>query len=659
MTALLAACLVLLASGLASRATARWPRCCVAIGSAGAPLAALLSALPVARALAGAEARAELFWSVPGGVLAFGLDALSAFFLVPTLVLSALGAIFARGYLAQETDTRRVGTSWLFFNMLCAAMIAVPLARNGVLFLVAWETMSLCAYVLVSFEHWHAEARRAGWIYLIASHVGTAALLALVALLGDGFSASRGAGLAASGAGAATICALALLGFGVKAGLVPLHVWLPEAHAAAPSHVSALMSGAMVKLGYYGLLRMVWLLGGVSLSFALVLAVLGLAGALVGIALSLSQRDLKRALAQSSVENLGLIGLALGLGLAGLAVQDERLAVLGLAAGLLHVWNHAAMKALLFLSAGALQHASGTRDLERLGGLVRAMPRAALCFAVGAVALSALPPLNGFASEWLLVLTLLGQLVSPTALASAGGALALGLVVLTGGLALAAFVRLFGLAFLGQPCSGLERAHDVRGSMLVALVALAVLCSALGLAPQRGVAALSAVIAGLLGADPSAPGLASELLRPVSALSLGLWSAASLAALVTSVWLRRAAPRPEETWGCGYPAPGARMQYTALSFSRILARAVLPSALWPQVAGALPVGPCPPPSVIHARYADPLIARIYQPLFSAVARAFTRLRLLQQGNAHLYLAYIMLAVVAALAWASLLPQGPQ
>ena len=294
MSQLAAAWLVLLASGLAAFVAAHRPRLSGALGSAGAPLAALLGAVPVARVLTGGESlRAELPWSLPGGSISLELDPLSAFFLVPVLALSALAALYGRAYLSDHADPRRVASSWLFFNGLCAAMMIVTLARNGILFLVAWETMSLCAYVLVSFEHERAEVRRAGWVYLVASHAGTAALLALFVLLGEAFDAHSGAAPAAR---SSTLLALAFVGFGVKAGIVPLHVWLPEAHAAAPSHVSALMSGAMVKLGYYGLLRVGLVVGGVTPGFGAVLAGFGLAGALLGsLARALAARHEARA----------------------------------------------------------------------------------------------------------------------------------------------------------------------------------------------------------------------------------------------------------------------------------------------------------------------------------------------------------------------------
>jgi len=658
MTLLAAALLVLLGSGLAALATLRRPRLASWLGCAGAPLAALLAGVPVLRALfTGETARAELGWSLPGAALSLGIDPLSAFFLVPVLGLSALGAVYGRAYLSSRAGTRWSSSSWFFFNVLCAAMIAVTLARDAILFLVAWETMSLCAYVLVSLDYELAEARRAGWIYLIASHAGTAALLALFVLLGDSFGGGPGGAASVSGrASAGTLFALALAGFGVKAGIFPLHVWLPEAHAAAPSHVSALMSGAMVKLGYYGLLRVAVLLGGVSSALGLSLAGLGLAGALVGISLSLTQRDLKRALAHSSVENLGLIGLGLGLGFAGLARGDATLGALGLGVGLFHVWNHAAMKGLMFFAAGSVQHGAGTRDLERLGGLSRRMPAAALLFAVAAVALAALPPLNGFATEWLLYLGLLHVVIASPPAGSVAASVALGLLALVGALAAAGFVRLFGVAFLGQARSDSARhAHDVGGSMLGVMAALASVCIGLGLAPALVLHAVTGPLAELGAASgfELAPVAAADALAPLPPLALALWLAGGLVAAALVLRLRRAPYAQEETWGCGYAAPAARMQYSALSFSQPFTIGVPARTLAPRVRTPRSTRVFPPAGALLADYTEPIAARVYEPLFASLASRFARLRGLQQGNIQLYLAYITIAAIAALAWASL------
>jgi len=661
MTALLAALLVLLAAGLLELGLSRVGRSAGAVGSLGAPLAALLGAGPVFSVLAGGPTLdMELPWSVPGGALSLALDPLSAFFMVPVLALSALAAVYGRSYLASYADRRRLGANWLFFNLLCAAMVTVLLARNAVLFLVAWETMSLCAYLLVTFEHERAEARRAGWIYLVAAHAGTAALLALFIVLGDALGTAPGSVAAQPGAHVAGILALTLLGFGVKAGLVPLHVWLPEAHAAAPSHVSALMSGAMVKLGFYGILRVVLLLGGAPPSFGVLLGVLGLGGALVGISLALSQRDLKRALAYSSVENLGLIALGLGLGLAGLARGERGLAAFGLAAGLFHVWSHAAMKGLLFFAAGGVQHATGTRDLERLGGLLRRAPRLGALFAVGAVALAGLPPLSGFASEWLLYLGLLHGVMATAPLQSLGAALAVGLLALTGALAAAAFVRLFGTVFLGEPRADESRhAHDVGGSMVSVMIALAVVCVVLGLAPSLVIAGATAPLHQLLGAVPGEAPLApvSAALAPLPPLGLALLAAIGLVAGALALRLRRAPFALGETWACGYVAVSSRMQYTARAFSELFTSRVLPGALAPAADVARKLRTLPARVSFESHHDEPLTARVYEPLFSAVAARFAHLRRLQQGNAHLYLAYILAALVALLSWASLQGSG--
>lgn len=658
MIALLAALLVLLAAGLLEVGSSRLGgRSTGNFGCLGAPLAAVLGAGPLISVLRGGPPLSfELPWSVPGGALSFGLDPLSAFFMVPVLALSALAAVYGRGYLAGHADRRGLGPSWLFFNLLCAAMITVLLARNAVLFLVAWETMSLCAYLLVTFEHERAEARRAGWIYLVAAHAGTAALLALFIVLGDALGAAPGSVGAQPGVPLGWILALTLLGFGVKAGLMPLHVWLPEAHAAAPSHVSALMSGAMVKLGFYGILRVVLLLGGAPPLFGVLLGALGLTGALVGISLALSQRDLKRALAYSSVENLGLIALGLGLGLAALARGERGLAAFGLAAGLFHVWSHAAMKGLLFFGAGGVQHATGTRDLERLGGLLRRAPRLAALFALGAVALAGLPPLSGFASEWLLYLGLLHGVLTAAPLESLGAALAVGLLALTGALAVAAFVRLFGTIFLGSSrAPEPSHAHDVAGPMLAVMAVLACVCVGFGLTPGVVLASAETPLHQLLGLAPGESALApvSAALAPLPLLGIGLLAAIALIGGWLAYRLRRAPFARDDTWACGYAAVSARMQYGASAFAELFTSRVLPGGLGPPSDAARALGALPPRVRFELRHDEPLTDRVYEPLFSAVAARFAYLRRLQQGNAHLYLAYILVALVALLSWASL------
>jgi formate hydrogenlyase subunit 3/multisubunit Na+/H+ antiporter MnhD subunit len=626
---------------------------------------ALACALPAGRVLwSGAPLALSASWPVPGAAFEIGLDPLSAFFLLPVAALSALTACYGVGYLehAAARERRVIGVG---FDLLVAGMFGVLVARNALLFIVSWELMSLAAWTLIAFGQPGAEARRAGWVYLVAAHVGSAALLGVFAQLAQAsggigsFDGWSGQGAGPAGAG---LLLLGLLGFGVKAGVIPLHVWLPEAHAAAPSHVSALMSGAMVKLGVYGLLRLALLIGPPPAGAGLLLAVLGLGGALLGVALAVHQRDLKRALAYSSVENLGLITLGLGVAAWGAAAGSAPVAVFGLMGALFHVWNHAAMKGLMFLAAGAVVHATGTRDLERLGGLLRRMPIAGACFVLGAVAVAGLPPLNGFASEWLLYRSLLGVGLGASATASVGAYVAVALLALVGGLAAACFVRLVGIALLGSPRSPEAAAAREAGAALwLPLAALAAVCVAFAVLPGAAVRAGAPVAQQLLGpGSPTAEALqrTADELAPVGAAALASAAALLGGAALLALLLRGRQRARAETWDCGYAAPSPRMQYTSRSFSGLLAERLLPRWLAPRVQVGAPCGAFPAAVRLVTEEGDPLTREVYEPAFGALAERFARLRGLQQGNAHLYLTYILGAILAALAWISVRTRWP-
>jgi formate hydrogenlyase subunit 3/multisubunit Na+/H+ antiporter MnhD subunit len=386
-------------------------------------------------------------------------------------------------------DTKALAPQWFFFNLFVASMALVVVARNAVLFLVSWEMMSVTAFFLVTFEHEKRDVRAAGWIYLVATHLGAAFLLAMFLLLGrqahsldfDDFAVAA-TNLAPAVTG--LVFVLALIGFGAKAGFVPLHVWLPEAHPAAPSHVSALMSGVMIKIGIYGVLRTMMLLAKPAAWWGPVLVIIGLAGGVLGVSLAVFQRDLKRALAYSSIENVGLIMLALGVGVWGITSAHPTVAILGLAGGLLHIWNHSLMKGLMFLSAGSVLHGTGTKDLERLGGLMKRMPRTGVAMTLGALAIAAVPPLNGFVSEWLIFMAMLRGGLEFTGVSRTGLLLAAGVLAFIGGLASICFVRLVGIVLLGQSRSEQARhAHESSGWMTVPLGVLAAFCVVAGVLP--------------------------------------------------------------------------------------------------------------------------------------------------------------------------------
>lgn len=642
---------LLAATGGAAAALASRARLASGLAVAGAVAGGLVGLVGAILGLAdGAGSALAAAWHVPGGAIALGLDPLSAFFLAPCFALGALGAVYGRGYLGARPWP---AAAW---NGLVAAMAVVLLARHALVFLVAWETMTVLAYLLVTLEHDDASVRRAGWVYLLASHVSVASLIGLFLALGAraggalGFDALAAAWQGAP-AGAAGVLTLALVGFGIKAGAAGLHVWLPEAHAAAPSHVSALMSGLLVKLGVYGLLRTA-LLVAPGAAFGVALMVLGIAGAGLGIVLACTQRDVKRVLAYSTVENVGIVLLGLGLGFWARAQGDATLAALAFGGALLHAWNHAAMKSLLFWCAGSVVHATGTRDLERLGGLLRRLPWTGPAMIVGAVAIAGLPPLNGFPGEWLLYRALARVGVgapAPAALAAVGGAAALAVV---GGLAALCFVRLIGVVWLGQPRgSAADHAHEAPLAMRGPVVALAAACVGAALAAPALGAAAAPLLASLGVTGTGLPAAVAGTLAPVAWLN-----AALLVALVgVGLWVARAAAgaAATETWGCGYAAPTARMQYTGRGLVELASARLWPAPLRAPLAVRPPQGAWPDGASFVSDPSDPLTRRGYEPFLTRWGDRFARLRFLQQGRVHVYLVYILLTAIVGLAWVAL------
>ncbi|MDX9979382.1 MAG: proton-conducting transporter membrane subunit, partial [Lentisphaeria bacterium] len=432
----------------------------------------LATCLTLAGALAGlAGAGLVLGGAAPADWRGLGADALSAWFLVPIFLIGGLGALYGEGYWRQKSHPVNGRKLRLFWGWLLLGMGVLVIARHGIVFLMGWEVMALSAFFLVSTEDEVATVRASGWVYLIATHLGTLCLFAMFALLraGNGSFALRPLDAAGTGLGMLTaIYLLALVGFGLKAGILPLHFWLPGAHANAPSHVSALMSGVLIKMGIYGLVRFLGLLPDPPVAWGGILLILGAISGVGGVLLAIGQHDLKRLLAYHSVENIGIIVMGLGLAMLGRSAGRPDWVVLGLAGCLLHVWNHSLFKSLLFLGAGSVVHATGTRENDHLGGLGRNMPRTAGFFLVGAAAICGLPPLNGFVSELLVYLGLfrtagVGEGVSWPAAAMAAPALAM-----IGALAVACFVKVSGAVFLGSERTAASgRAVEARASMLV------------------------------------------------------------------------------------------------------------------------------------------------------------------------------------------------
>ena len=605
-----------------------------AAAAVGAVATALASALGLVGTLptwlGGGEQLLDLAWNVPFGSFSLRLDALAAWFLVPSFLVTGLAAVYGHGYLGHHGH-RRAGSHWLFLPLAAASLVLVLLARDAVLFLVAWEVMSLATWFLVTHEDESTAVREAGWLYLVATHLGTAFLLAYFLLL-DHLQPSLNA-----------CFVLALVGFGTKAGLAPFHVWLPKAHPAAPSHVSAWMSAVMIKTGLYGIARFL-ASAPPEAAWGWTLVALGAGSALLGVFLALAQRDLKRVLAYSSVENVGLVALGLGLAVLASARGAGSVALLAAGGALLHVLGHAIFKALLFLGAGAVLQAAGTGDLEQLGGLGRRMPRTSGAFLAGAGSASGLPTLAGFPGEFLLLLAGFTTLTGSDDTLVVAGLVTVASVALVSGLALAAFTRAFGMVFQGEARTEAPKAaHDPGPEMALPMLGLAGLVLVAGLASPLLAWPAGRAVGQLLG-TPAPVDLAGTLVLPttlmVAAVLLGLLLDAGRRFVLAGRSVEQAS-----TWGCGYLAPTPRMQYSASSFSHLLL---------PRQEVRTPVeGLFAGPASLSTRLPDPLRERVFEPLFRAVAHLAARTRGLQHGQVHLYILYILLTLVSLVIWGML------
>ncbi len=659
MSILLVGIAILVVGGAAALCARGSERFSGALGAGSAVAGPAVAFLPVVPVLLGQPAASfRMPWSVPYGEFFLEIDALSAFFLVPILLLSALAALSGSEAVRSDRERRHPGAHWFFYNLLVASMVLVVLARNGVLFLAAWETMSLASFFLVTHEDESAAVREAGWTYLVATHLGTAFLLALFLLLGKeaggSLSFDRFAALPLSPATAWTVFGLAVAGFGTKAGFIPLHVWLPEAHPAAPSHVSALMSGVMIKTGIYGLVRAITFLPAPPLAFGWVLVGIGVVSGILGVLFALAQHDVKRLLAYHSVENIGIIALGLGVGMVGLASGAPALAVLGFAGALLHVLNHALFKGLLFLGAGAVVHAAGTREMDLLGGLLKRMPWTAAAFAVGSAAIAGLPPLNGFVSEFLIFRGALDGVLLPGAAPAVPSVVTIAALALIGGLAAACFAKVFGLVFLGEPRSAhTDRAHDPGFRTRLATALLAAGCVLIGLFPDRIAAALGpalAIATRLPAAQMNAAlSAVSAYLRPVAAVAAGFWGVVALLAVARRRLLSGRPVAASGTWDCGYAAPGPRMQYTTSSFAQPFT-ALFRGILRTRRTGPAAAGPDAEPEPLSTETPDLFRESVYRPAFEGLDRALAPLRRLQHGRVQLYVLYIVATIVFLLLW---------
>ncbi len=594
-------------------------------------------------------------WPIPGAEWHVGIDGLSAFFLAPIFLVSMLGNIYGLDYWKQAEHPQNGTKLRFFYGVVTASMALLVLARNSLLFLFGWEIMALSAFFLVTTEDHDKEVVATGWLYLVATHVATLSLFALFALLhrlNDSFALVRVPENSLTSGTALAIFLLALVGFGLKAGVMPLHIWLPSSHALAPSHVSAIMSGVIIKMGIYGLVRILSLLPQPPWQWGATLLGFGALSGVLGVAFAIGQHDLKRLLAYHSIENIGIIVMGIGLALVGKSLDRVEWIVLGLGGGLLHVWNHALFKALLFLSAGSVIRAVHTRELDRLGGLAKRMPWTALSFLVGAVAICGLPPLNGFVSEWLIYLGLFSALGLDGGPSFLGAVLAAPALALIGGLAAACFVKVYGVVFLGTARSEhAEGAQESGQRMLGPMGVLAACCLLIGLAPLLVAPILDqAIVAWAPELRGIAPALAT--LAPLGWISvMGLLLVASLAigAWMLMRRLRGSEVRAAVTWGCAYVAPTPRMQYTASSFAQMLV-GLFAWALRPRTRRPKELSLFPKPAHFHSEVPETVLDEAILPSLRFGAGALAWFRVLHQGNIQTYLLYLFLTLLALLLW---------
>ncbi|CAN7359737.1 hydrogenase 4 subunit B [Mesorhizobium sp. LjNodule214] len=596
----------------------------------------------------------------------FRLDALSTFFLVVVNFGGAMASLYGLGYGSHEPSPHRVLP---FFPAFLAGMNLVVLADDAFTFLLSWEFMSLSSWALVIVHHREQDNVRAGYIYLVMASFGTLALLLAFGLLSGPsgnytFEAMRIAG--ATPLVATFVLALVLLGAGSKAGLVPLHVWLPLAHPAAPSHVSALMSGVMTKVAVYGFIRVVFdLLGEPAWWSGVAVLFLGGLTAVLGILYALMEKDLKRLLAYSTIENVGVIFASLGLALAFKANVMPSAAALALTAALFHVLNHSFFKSLLFFGAGAVLTATGERDMEKLGGLIHRMPFTSFAFLVGCVAISALPPFNGFVSEWLAFQAILQSPDLPQwglkVMVPAVG----GLLALSAALAAACFVKAFGITFLGRPRSAaVEVAHEVDRYSLAAMFILAALCLVAGILPGLVIDGLSSVTLPLIGSrmpvQMAQPWLS---IVPIAAsrssyngLLVFLFIAFSASAVAYVIHrFASHALRRGPAWGCGFPDVIPTSQYTAVSFAQPIRRVFGTFVFRARETVEMPPPGKTGPARLNVEMHDVIWETLYLPIGKALDFATDRMNHLQFLTIRRYLTLVFLFLIVLLLVLALWP----
>src|SRR5208283_1675461 len=586
-------------------------------------------------------------------------DPVSGFFVTVISILVLPVSIYSIGYIKNISNKGSMG---FLYNLIILSMYAVVLSGNIITFLISWETMSVVSYFLVTFDR-DAKSARAGLQYAVMTHIGTAFIIALFLILYKNtgqmdFSSIKTLATKLSVDIKSIVFIFSVIGFGMKAGIIPLHTWLPKAHPSAPSNISALMSGVMIKTGIYGFVRVSMdVMGQGPDWWGITIIIIGAVSSILGVLYALMEHDMKRLLAYHSVENIGIILLGIGASMMFRSNGLYSLASIALIAGLYHVLNHAVFKGLLFLGAGSVMHAAHTKNMEDMGGLIKTMPFTAITFLIGSVSICAFPPFNGFISEWLtyqsLILGFKSSSMTSKIISPMGGAA----LALTGALAAACFVKAFGIAFLGMPRSRhAGNAKESPLSMIIGMIMLAVLCLVFGIFPNATITMISSSAVQLTGSQGIVTGnwflyindtLAN--LSPVSILITVLVMFAASVLFVLGVGGKRKTIYGA-SWDCGIPSLTPRMQYTATAFTKpirlIFKRIYLPRR---ELRISYHVKPFFVKAIKYTGEITPFFEKyIYEPVTISIFKVARKVRLLQSGSLHLYLLYILVTLILLL-----------
>jgi len=580
--------------------------------------------------------------------LSFAVDPLSAFFLIPIFTVCPLAVLYSFHYLDNAAQKKRVGVNLFFSTLLIMGMALVATADNIISFALVWEIMSLTSFLLVIYDHHEKDTRKAGYIYFIFTQAGAMFLFSALALA---YSYSGSFSFSALAEIPTTIKIivffLAMVAFGSKAGMFPLHMWLPHAHPAAPSNISAIMSGVMIKMGIYGIIRFYAILNATELLFGELVLTFGMVSGVLGVVYALGKHDLKKLLAYHSVENIGIILIGAGIGMIGLAVGNTEMASFGFAGSLLHVLNHSLFKSLLFLGAGAVVKNTGVRHIDQLGGIIKRMPVTGSTFLTGSISISGLPPFNGFVSEFLIYFAAFQglQLSGSSFVFSMLAILSLALI---GGLAAACFSKVVGIVFLGEPRTAMAAdTHEAGISMTLPMVIMAVSCLVIGIFPepfiQLAFMALKSIQL-LVPAGTQQVALVAGNLAMAARVLLAVFLLSMI--LRKILYLRKEVSR-KPTWGCGFTQGTTRIQYTGTSYAMSVVDFFRPFVrVKTRYSGSKKI--FPRSSTYHTRVDDIAEIAMVDHLAIPFLYYLRKLRWIQHGHIQLYIGYIIVAIVALL-----------